>query len=73
MRITNKSILILLLITILISIAGTWLSLSKLQTITGKITLSTQDTAPQLKNTAAQNPVNCETCLQVCLPQAENS
>jgi len=73
MQISNKSILILLLVTILISLAGTWLSLSKLQTITGRITLSMQDEAPEIKQTNAQNPINCETCLQLCPAQAENS
>ncbi|MBN1644420.1 hypothetical protein JW851_00070 [Candidatus Woesearchaeota archaeon] len=64
MEISNKTLLVLVLIAIIVSLTGTWLSLSKLQTITGKVTLSQQEQTQFHKEAGAQT--DCEKCLTLC-------
>lgn len=69
MEISNKALLVLLLIAIMISLAGTWISLSKLQSFTGKVVIRTSGAAVAEPANAPQTvpEPNCVDCLKGCI------
>ena len=69
MEISNKALLVLVLIAIIISLAGTWISLSKLQSFTGNVVIRTPGTAVAEPVNIPQTvpEPNCIECLKSCI------